>query len=519
MKRVVGFTLAVAGLALLIWCLPTDRPDLEGAAQAGRVPKMRPDYGGTVIPANMAPLNFVVEEEGEAYFLRIQAGKGEEIEVFSRTPEMIIPPEPWSRLLGQNRGGDLRFDLFVKDSGQQWKQFKTVSSTVAREDIDNYLVYRKIHPVHSVWSKVGVYQRDLRSYEESAILEGKSFGHGCVNCHSFANHRTENMFVGTRSARYGSSAILVRAGKAKKIGTKFGYTSWHPSGQLAAYSINKVRQFYHSARQEVRDVFDQESRIACYHVGKQAVSSPPALSKGDRLETYPSWSPDGKHLYFVSAPMLWKDTNRIPQPRYAEVKYDLMRIGYDLSTDQWGKAETLLSAEETGLSITEPRISPDGRWLLFCMSKYGCFPVFQASSDLYLMDLQTTDEAGRHPYRRLAINSDESESWHSFSSNGRWIAFSSKRDFGEFTRTYLSYFDETGKAHKPLLLPQKDPVMYDRCLFTYSVPEFVTEPVRAGGEALGRVVRSENAIQPHMPEAMGRTGQQPVHQDPWQLRE
>jgi hypothetical protein len=90
------------------------------------------------------------------------------------------------------------------------------------------------------------------------------------------------------------------------------------------------------------------------------------------------------------------------------------------------------------------------------MCDYGCFPVYRPSSDLYLMDLQAAQPAGRYSYRRLSINSDASESWHSWSSNGRWIAFSSKRLSHLFTRTYLAYVDDQGTVQKPLLLPQKN---------------------------------------------------------------
>ena len=159
--------------------------------------------------------------------------------------------------------------------------------------------------------------------------------------------------------------------------------------------------------------------------------------------------------------MLWEDRNKVPPENYNKVKYDLLRISYDIEKDQWGEVETVLSAQDTGLSILEPRISPDGRWLLFCMCDYGSFPVYHQSSDLYLMDLKAAQQTGQYKYRRLDINSDQSESWHSFSSNSRWIAFSSKRHYGIFTRTYLSYVDKTGKVYKPIILPQKDPTFYD----------------------------------------------------------
>jgi len=133
------------------------------------------------------------------------------------------------------------------------------------------------------------------------------------------------------------------------------------------------------------------------------------------------------------------------------------------------------------------------------MCEYGCFPVYQPGSDLYMIDLEAAKQTGRFEYRRMDISSDQSESWHSWSSNSRWITFSSKRGSGVFTRTYLSYVDPNGTAHKPLLLPQKDPTYYDSCLWTYSVPELVISPVEVTKENLGRVVRSSDNISVQIP--------------------
>jgi hypothetical protein len=215
--------------------------------------------------------------------------------------------------------------------------------------------------------------------------------------------------------------------------------------------------------------------------------------------------------------MTWSDKTVVPES-YDQIKYDLVRASYNINRNQWGPLESVLSAEDTDLSILLPRISPDGRWLLFCMCNYGCFPVFQHSSDLYIMDLEAAKQTGEYKYNRLDINSSESESWHSFSSNSRWIVFSSKRDSGVFTRTYIAYVDKNGKVHKPIRLPQKDPAYYDSCLYTYSVPELVTGPVRATREMLGRVVRSSEKISVKMPITMAtsKAGQPPGYQQPWQ---
>jgi Tol biopolymer transport system component len=237
----------------------------------------------------------------------------------------------------------------------------------------------------------------------------------------------------------------------------------------------------------------------------------PELADKDQLETYPSWSPDGKHLYYCSAPILWKDRSAVPPENYDKVQYDLRRISYDVETDRWGQAETVLSAARTGRSILLPRVSPDGRFLLFCMCRYGCFPIYQPSSDLYLMDLATKQ------YRRLEINSEFSESWHSWSSNSRWIAFSSKRQGGLFTRTYFSYVDDAGKVHKPFVLPQESPSYYDSLLETYSVPELITGPVPVGASKLARASRAQPGTSPQIP----ITGASPkaAPSAPWQERE
>lgn len=524
-----------AGVLIYVLCeRKADSAAVPGqCSPVGRLPRIQPDYGQTVIPPNIAPLNFLVQESGTHYFIRIYSRQGRPIEVLSRSAKIAIPERPWHKLLEHNRGQELHFDIFVKPQptkpseetqNAQWNKFLSVTSKIAGENIDNYLVYRKIHPACGAWAEMGVYQRNLHSFEESLVLNNGYFGDGCLNCHTFCANQPDKMLIAIRSAEYGSPELLVKDGVINKIGTKFGYASWHPSGRVVAYSINEISQFFHSARDEVRDVIDLDSLLAYYLVDSKTAKTSPNISKKDRLETYPSWSPDGQYLYFCSAPLWWSQRNAIPA-RYNEIKYDLLRISYDLDRDQWGELETILSAKDTGLSILLPRISPDGRWLLFCMCEYGCFPVYQQSSDLYMMDLKTLapvsrqEDAGRQfAYKRLDINSDQSESWHSWSSNSRWIAFSTKRQSGVFTRIYLAYVDEAGNVCKPLLLPQKDPTYYDSCLWTYSVPELIAEPVRFTKEKLARVLRGSQKISVAMPITMAtpKAGTLPAHDEPWQ---
>ena len=500
--RTVRILVVIAAVAMiactLAFVLREEKVAIDQVILIDRPARIHPDYSGTVIPPNITPLNFSIREKGSHYCVRIYSKQSKNIEIISKTPKITIPEDRWHALLDDNRGEALSFLVFVKAEGGEWHRFSPILNNIANEEIDRYLVYRKIYPVYSAWNRMGIYQRDLQKFDESLVLNNDHFEGGCLNCHSFCVNNPGKMLIGIRSSKYGSSAVLVEDGKGQKIGTRFGYTSWHPSGRLATYSINQVNMFFHTAKTEVRDVIDLDSLLAYYLVDRKKVKTAPDISRKDRLETYPTWSPDGRYLYFCSAPLSWTDRKAIPTD-YNEIKYDLMRINYDIDKDEWGELETVLLSRDTGLSILLPRISPDGRWLLFCMSDYGCFPVYQRTSDLYMIDLEKASQTGRYEPRRLNINSDESESWHSWSSNSRWIAFSSKRDSGVFTRSYLCYLDENGTAGKPFLLPQKDPDHYDTYLRTYSVPELINESVSVAPEKLGRVIRGSPDILCDMP--------------------
>jgi hypothetical protein len=494
------------------WLLFRPSEVIAKGTQVAYEPNISPDYSGIVIPPNIAPMNFRILEKALSYCVKIHSEIGTPIEIVSKKGSIRIPLKKWRALLNANKGNLLFVDVYVKKDGNKWLQFQRITNTIAEHDIDQTLVYRFMKSIYNAWKDIGIYQRDLTDYDVSVVLHGRSFGEGCLNCHSFVGNAPDNMTIGLRSATYGSSTLLARNGTVNKIATKWGYTAWHPSGRLAAYSINKIIQFFHTAGMEVRDVVDLDSALACYHTENNKVVCPPELADKNRLETYPTWSPDGRFLYFCSGPIPWQNRDIVPPENYDKLKYDLCRVPYDVETDKWGKAETVLSADETHLSIMLPRISPDGRFLLFCMCRYGCFPIYQPSSDLYLMDLATGN------YRRLEINSDYSESWHSWSSNSRWIAFSSRRQGGALTRTYLSYVDETGRVHKPFVLPQKEAEYYDSLLETYSVPELVKGRVKVSKSLLARIARSKPSEVVDIPIITGATPQTGPP-EPWQERE
>ena len=478
--------LGMAGM-VFIWQVRSTHVQIDGYTSIDQLATIRPDYSGVVIPPNIAPLNFRITQPAKRYFVKIASSNGNPIEIVSATGKIQIPLKKWRKILRDNAGETLRYEIFLQDEGGKWIKYQPIQNLVARDAIDSHLVYRRMRPLYNYWRDIGIYQRNLTDFNEEPILQGKSFEEGCVNCHTFRNNDPESMFIGIRSSRYGSCTILASGDSAEKIGAKWGYTSWHPSGKMAVFSLNKVRQFFHETGVEIRDVVDLDSALAFYELSdRRQIRSSPVFLEIDRLESYPHWAPDGKTLYFCSGPVLWEDRDTVPPENFNKVKYDLMQVSYDVATGTWGQAELVLSSRKTEKSILLPRTSPDGRFLVFCMCDYGCFPVFQPSSDLYMMDCQTKE------YRKLEINSKYSESWHCFSSNSRWMVFSSKRRDGLFTRPYISYVDESGKVHKPFILPQKDPCYYDGLLQTLSVPELVTGRVNVSQKAMVGAIRSKD---------------------------
>lgn len=296
------------------------------------------------------------------------------------------------------------------------------------------------------------------------------------------------MFIQIRTQDYGSSAIIAQNNTIQKIPTKFGYTSWHPNGKLAVYSVNKVNQCFHATGKDPRDAFDFTSGLKVYMVEKQKIVTVPQLFQEAALETWPCWAPDGRTLYFSSGTILWSNFESFPPENLEKCQYHLMRISYEASTNTWGQVDTVLSANQTGLSITQPRVSPDGRFILFCMHTYGPSPYLQPSSDLYIIDIATSE------YKPLSVNSTWSESWHTWSSNSRWIAFTSKREGGILGKIYISHIDAEGNATKAFVLPQNDPAFYDSFIKTYNIPEFAISRSTLRQSDIVAAIRSEKKI-------------------------
>ncbi len=466
---------------------PPDRP--FKAVSAGRAPKITPDYASIVIPPNFAPLNFSVEEGGEGAVAVFRASGGDSVTVRSRSSIIRIPDKRWKRLLASAAGGSLEIDVFVRQESGTWTRFETITNTVSADSIDGFLTYRRLGPLYNLWTRMGIYQRNLDNFEEKIVLNSRLAADACMNCHTFYRGGTDRWLLHLRGGP-GTSMLLTVDGRTRRVDTRSAlnrapaaYSAWHPSGEMIAFSVSQLLLFFH-ATGENRDVLDRGSDILIYDIPTNTVSTTTALADTNRMEIWPAWSPDGRTLYYCSAPRLETFVNPPGSEEpfaYDRIRYDLMRIAYDPESGAWGKPETVLSAADADASVLEPRVSPDGRFILVTVSAYSQFPVYLQSADLALVDGRTGQ------WRRLSeANSNRADAFHSWSSNGRWIVFASKRTDGLFARPYFSHIDEKGAASRPFVLPQENPLFYATFLENYNAPELSTEAITVSPRALSR---------------------------------
>jgi hypothetical protein len=476
LRGLSAFTVTVA-LLFLSGCSDNE----TSAVSVDREPQISPDYAGVTIPPNIAPLNFSILEKAEASVVKIHGPHGKTVSVSSKKGVVRIPLRKWKTLLSENRGSELSVDIYTKQQGL-WSRYRNITMHVAVETIDPYLVYRLIEPGFVRWNTMGIYQRNLETFQEVPVALNELSDKNCMNCHSFRQNDPSTMLFHVRGMFAGT--VLYRNGKLTKVNIADGamgpvvYPAWHPSGKYVAFSVNKIVQRFHSIPDKTIEVQDTLSEVVLYNVETNKVSSCSALSSSDRLQTLPCWAPDGRRLYYCSARVVSPD-------QYDKIRYDLLSIPFDPDKQEFGAVDTVVSSEKTGMSVSFPRISPDGKFALVCMSKYGNFTIWHQESDLYFVNIATKQMS------KPDLNSPQSESFHSWSSNGRWIVFSSRRIDGRFTRPYISYFDEQGTAHKPFVLPQKDPDFYLTFLKSYNVPELLTARIRLTPRELDKVIRSK----------------------------
>lgn len=488
----VRLSLFLTFFALGTLCACT--PQVPGkTVQNTREVRLTPDYIDVTVPCNIAPLNFRVMEPADRVRAVIRSESGRKLVLRGRHKNIDIPARAWRKLLAQNRGKDLYIDIYTHLDGQ-WTQFPPVRNHIAGDPVDPWLSYRLIEAGYTSYGVTGLYQRNLESFAERLVYSNAiTYGSGkpqAVGLHTVRQHGGTEWLFHVRDENAG--LIMTDHDQIRKIevladslGGQLMFAAYHPTQPLVAFSVNHCMQVLHSTLHERTDIIDFASDLVLYDMQRQTLSY--ILRTEDHFETQPVWSPDGTKLYFCSAECpVWNDTtdlNTQLSMAYSEIRYDLHVIPYDAAQGRFGAEDTIFCFTRGDVSAAFPNISPDGRYMLVSLARYGSFPGLQPVSDIYLLDLETRDLSPLEP-----VNEKFADGFASWSSDGRWIVVSSCRDDGQYARPYLAYFDTGGKACKPFLLPQRRQMEHVTRLATYDTPTFMQTPFTVSPRQLYRKI-------------------------------
>ena len=415
---------------------------------------MFPDYSDVTIPCNIAPLNFRV---GSADGVRVTV-KGKDTEYVFKGHKGLVkfPLKKWHRMLECEKGNTLNVKVEYGDKTESF------TWTVVSDPIDKYMSYRLIEPAYEVWSGIQVEQRDLESFSSVLLGDNRNAELCCMNCHT-SNHNGTT-FMHLRGAKGGT--ILNRNGKLVKLNTRTENTGNTVYGDISAdgrygvFTTADITFVIHSRVDMRMEVYDKRSDLVVLDFDNLTVTDSPATSGDEYQETFPCFSADGKVIFFCRA-----EHHNQPDS-ISDMHYDIAVVQFDPETGKMGdKVITIIPAGEN-LSFSHLKASPDGHWLMATAAQYGTFPVWHKESELWLIDLQT-----RKIDVMPEVNAYGADTYHSWSSNSRWVVFASKRDDMVYGRPYIVYIGPDGTTGKPFLLPQKDPDKYTTTLKSFNLPE------------------------------------------------
>ena len=319
----------------------------------------------------------------------------------------------------------------------------------------------------------------------------------CANCHSFSlDGKTMGMDLDNLQNDRGAYLLAPVApdmairkqdviqwsspeGKLKGS-VRIGFMSQvSPDGQYVATTVNPAAMaaapqeppsnYYVANFKDYRflQVFYPTRGIVSWYSRQTGVLRPlPGADDPRFVQMGAVWSPDGQYLVFARAQATDPYPPGVPLAKFAgdpdelQVKYDLYRIPFD--NGRGGAPEPIAGASRNGMSNTFPKVSPDGRWIVFVQSRNG--QLMRPDSQLYIVP------AAGGQARRMRCNTPQMNSWHSFSPNGRWLVFSSKAR-SPYTQMYLTHIDADGNDSPPILIDNATAA--NRAV---NIPEFVNVP-------------------------------------------
>lgn len=414
----------------------------QKAEVVNELPAIYPDYVEVTIPVGIAPLNFAMADDSvTAIDVEVNGAWGGTLH--SKGACTDFDTETWHAMVKQNRGGQLNVTVCAKRNGE-WKRYRDFCIHVSNTALSDWgITYRHITSGQEKDSSMGLYERELSSFEEKSLLDQDS---------------DEGTMV---------------------------YPYWHPGRRYCAFSTHKTSKIFHIKKENNVEVDDSSSDVFVYDTETHQIISDTLIMKKYWAENCPSFSPDGKWLYFTTARRQTHHTD------FDKERYSLCRVSFDPATGHIGqKVDTLINAAAKGKSVSWSRPSYNGRFLMYTLADYGYFTIWHPESDLWLLDLKTGQS------RPLdTVNSSQADSFHNWSSDSQWFLFTSRRDDGRYSRIYFSSIGPDGRATKPFMLPQRDPKQfYTQSLYSYNTPDFTSRPVGNDTQAQIKALESGERI-------------------------
>ncbi len=372
-----------------------------------------------------------------------------------------------------------------------------IDFTTSRDPVGAPIFYRDV-PLMPTEGRDGIVQplpasaihlikwrlRDITQTESHTVLHDMPT---CANCHSFAmDGKTMGIDIDGPANDKGLYAIapisrhisiqtkdMVKWNSDGRVGqTRVGFMSQvSPDGRFvvstfAGPSLDVPKSYYVTNFKDYRflQVFYPTRGILEWYSRATGLRRPlPGADDPHYVQTDGVWSPDGKTIVFARAvERNPREEGQAPatyanDPNETQIQYDLYRVPFN--DGKGGTPERIVGASQNGMSNNFPKISPDGRWIVFVQCHNG--QLMRPDSQLYIVPF------GGGVARRLRANTPLMNSWHSFSPNGRWLVFSSKAR-SPYTQMYLTHLDTNGDSSPPILIDNATAA--NRAV---NIPEFV----------------------------------------------
>lgn len=452
---------------------------------------------GAVFPVDMAAPDFVWLDQdyrSETWILRLDFSDGKEpVFVLSESPTWTPKKQLWESFKGRTANIPISVDIVGLDSSGQAVSWGVVSFEISPDPVGDLILFRQVPlPFDEArdldrhrW-RIG----DISSYAPpETVMQNLPV---CASCHTVSRDgKTLSMEM---NFDHDSGSQLITPVREEIVLTEKDFLTWSnfpadknlpatrglfgrmsPDGKNAAATVNErsfirlIDNLYYS-----QVFFPVSGIIASYDRESGQFNALPGADNPSLVQANPTWSADGSELFFARAGVneayrtmikadeyLVNDTPRMMHEKYP-MRFDLYRIPFN--NGKGGKARPLKGASGNGYSNYFARQSPDGKWIVFTRSPNGI--MLTPDSELFMLPSKGGEA------RRMNCNLKEFNSWHSWSSNSRWLLFTSKANT-PFTEIFLTHVDEQGNDSPPVLLSR-----FSHKEFAANVPEFI--PRNAG---------------------------------------